>query len=116
MSAPVSFSSVSSTALTISSILISRKAFSLVLTMSIEVFFYSSTLAQLSYMIILFSTLVLVGHILVLFLVTKFSPVKDTLSEEADEGGGWDDQHSPGHLGQEHSSVFFLPQSMNQDL
>ena len=63
-----------------------RKAFSLVLTMSSEVFFfYSSTLAQFLFRIKLFSTLVC--NILVLFLVTTFAPVENTLSEEADEGG-----------------------------
>ena len=86
MSAPVSSSSVSSAAHTISSMLMSRKAFSLVLTMSSEVFFLnSSTLARFSLIIILFSTLV--GNILVLFLVTTFAPVENTLSEEADEAG-----------------------------
>ena len=34
---------------------------------------------------LLFSTLV--GNILVFYLVTKFAPVKNTLSEEADEAG-----------------------------
>ena len=53
----------------------------------IFLFFLFSIFAQFLLMIILNLSSTLVGNIIVLFLVTTFSPVQNTLSEEAVEAG-----------------------------